>query len=73
MKISELIEKLEEFKNEHGDLEVNRYNLQMDRVDDFTLSLRHIKILTKRESKPAFWDKYGKGEEYKGEKVLYLG
>lgn len=74
MKISELIEKLEMFKGIYGDLEVNRYNGRMARVDEFQLLLRNKKILSSRESKPDFWYKYDKNSENnKGEEVLYLG
>jgi hypothetical protein len=71
MKISELIKELEEFKKLNGDLEIHRSTTSMDRVACNRLELRNIKVLSKRESKPCFWNKYD-GDEKKGEAVVAI-
>ena len=72
MKISELIKDLEKFKEDHGDLEVNRYNSSNDRVSCGIVQERYIKILSKRESKPSFWNEFIDSDDKKGQKVVII-
>jgi len=46
MKIDELIEKLEEVKEEHGNLEIDR----LKTLEDFKLGEKRHAVLTKRET-----------------------
>jgi len=70
MKVSEMIEKLQQFAEEHGDLECESSFLG-DRVSNGGPELKHRKILKGRETKPRFWYR-GDGEDRKGEPVCKL-
>jgi hypothetical protein len=77
MKISTLIGRLKEIKRDHGDLKVtnNSFYGGVMELEEQNLQIRHMKRLSKRESKPKYWEyelTENKIEETKGEKVLSL-
>jgi hypothetical protein len=70
MKISEYILQMQSIMQEHGDLEVETIGAWFHRVSAEAPSVCYRKVLSGRESKPVFWDKYQKNaDEVKGEKV----
>lgn len=69
MKISDYIQALESLKNEHGDLEVEKLDVRFDRVAAKVPTMAYRMVLTKRESKPAFWSN-SYSVERQGEKVI---
>ena len=54
MLVSEYIEQLKKFAEEHGDLEVETYGFNDERITARTPRLAYKKILKGRESKPRF-------------------
>lgn len=71
VKISELIEKLQNLEAEHGDLQVDTWNVDRDRVSQRNPQIAYRKILTGRQSKPSFWSVFD-GKDACGEKVIRL-
>jgi hypothetical protein len=75
MKLSEYIQALQKIYQEHvgddpaKDLDVETIVPSFDRVSAAMPRVRYRKILSKRQSKPAFWSKYD-SEESRGEKVV---
>lgn len=73
MKITELINSLQQLLDEHGDLEICTFSYNGGRANIHTPSIAYKKILNKRESMEKFWYDGGKGTlEQKGEKVVRL-
>lgn len=66
MKVSEFIKRLQEFQQEHGDLEVETHSY-IGRVIHKGPSLAHRKVLRGRESRPEFAGSYE--PERRGEPV----
>ena len=71
MRVSDLIDDLQDLKEEHGNLEVETYNFCMDRVPVLYPYIRYKMILTGRLRKPSFWIE-GIDEKLKGDKVIFL-
>lgn len=69
MKVSEYIQQLEALRAEHGDLDVEAYFQNGDRVPARPPSVKHVKILKGRERKPVFWYSW-EGEDCKGPAVI---
>ena len=68
MKVSELIERLEEFRQKHGDLEVNQYEMGGRRRTVGLPVIAHKKILSGRESREEFAYK----DSHRGDPVCKL-
>lgn len=71
MKISEYVQLLNAIKDEHGDLEVETNNFNIDRVPQRPPVVDYKAILKGRERNPRFVSRYygSEREERKGEKV----
>ena len=71
MKASEYINAMQALIDEHGDLEVETFRVDGDRVEASAPKIAFRKILSKRERKPEFWNDYLRDSgEKKGEKVI---
>ena len=68
MRISEFIERLEAIREEHGDLEVEKYNGQGYRCPARVPETAYRRILKGRERAPVFAMDFD-GPERRGEKV----
>lgn len=68
MKISEYITALESILSQHGDLDVQKVNLALHRVNAGAPSVGFELVLRGKESRPRFWSSYN-GEDRKGRKV----
>lgn len=71
MKALTYIRLLEKLIEEYGDLDVQTYSGNFDRIDCPPPIVTYCKILKKRQSKTGFWDSFD-GECQKGEKVFKL-
>ena len=71
MTITQYIAHLQYIREEHGELEVEKYGVCNERQSAPPPLIGYRKILSKRESKPCFWYS-GLTEEQKGEKVVKL-
>ena len=71
MKVSAYIDILQILMKNHGDLEVETYNMNFSRMSAIPPSIRYRKILNKRERKPSFWCDNDESTN-KGEKVIYI-
>jgi len=73
MKISELITRLEKIKDKEGDLRVMGSSPSGIKDSDAP-QVKHLRILSKRESRQGYWEKYFSNctPENKGEKVVHI-
>ena len=71
MKIDDLILKLEQIKEEHGNLKVDFMGAAYERKTVGDVIIKHRRILNRRERKPDFWESFY-GETRKGEKVCKI-
>jgi hypothetical protein len=72
MKISEYIQLLQAMQAEHGDLQVDCYG-NRGRTEAGPPEIAYRKVLSKRESRPDFWNDWYTGDQgKKGEKVCRL-
>lgn len=73
MKLSEYIKFLQDLKDEKGDLEVFKYGPSGVK-EVGAPSLKHLKILSKRESRQEYWETWRSNctPENKGEQVVSI-
>jgi hypothetical protein len=69
MKISEYVAALNALAAEHGDLDVETFDVSCNRVPAAPPRIEYRRILDSRKTKQKFWDRHTTGLAHRGDKV----